>query len=111
MEKIIQCDEIIFLKKWEKIIQLDESIVIKKCEKIIQLDETIYLWNGFPTSSDNRARERRASAGAGVGGDGDLASEHDARILWFVGVRERNSDCYEYVGLVQKSIHNCVHFI
>jgi hypothetical protein len=31
--------------------------------------------------------------------------------LWFVGVRERNSDCYEYVGLVQKSIHNCVHFI
>jgi hypothetical protein len=33
VEKIIQCDEIIFLKKWEKIIQLDETIFIKKCEK------------------------------------------------------------------------------
>jgi hypothetical protein len=65
-----------FPKEVGKIIQLDETIVLKKWKnhpmrKIIQLDETIYLWNGVPTSSDSREKEKRREREKSEGRRGD----------------------------------------
>jgi len=101
----------IFSLRSVKIHPIGWKYFVKKCEKSSNWMK-LFTCGTVSRQAPITAREREERGQArGSGGDGELASEHDARILWFVGVRERNSDRYDYVGLVQKSIHNCVHFI